>query len=418
VAALLFGLVPAVRLPRRDVATSLKQFALGGNPPRLGAGRILMAVQVAISVPLLVGAMLFLRTIHNLERVQLGFDPQRLILFRIDPTLNRYPPDRVERVYADVLRKVEAIPGVTSASVVQEVLLSGWSSNSYVTVGDSERKNMYFNRVGPRYFETMGVPIVAGRAIGIQDHSKAPAVAVINETAVRVVFDGAWPIGRHIRSGSDELEVIGIAKDSKYDSLRKAVEPTMFLPYAQNRAVILRPLHVVARTAIEPESLANALRAAVAEVDPSVPVTAMKTQQAQIVESLGAELAFTRLLLVFGLFALFLASIGLHGVTAYSVARRTSEIGVRMALGAQRRDVLWLVLRQVVIIMIAGLIVGVPAALAATRLVSAFLFGVPPSDPASIVSASLILLLVALAAGFLPARRASRLDPLVALRDE
>ena len=417
-ATLVFGLVPAFRLAHRDAATALKQFALGGNPPRLGAGRILMAVQVAISVPLLVGAGLFLRTIHNLERVQLGFNPERLILFRIDPALNGYSSDRVERVYADVLRKVEAIPGITSASLVQEVLLSGWSSNTDVTVGGAGRKNMYFNRVGPRYFETMGVPIVAGRAIGIQDHSQAPPVAVINETAVRVFFDGAWPIGRRIRSGSNELEVIGIAKDSKYDNLRKAVEPTMFLPYAQNQARIMRPLHVIARTAIEPGALTKALRAAVAEVDPSVPVTAMKTQQAQITESLGAERVFARLLVVFGLFALFLASIGLHGVTAYSVARRTSEIGVRIALGAQRRDVLWLVLRQVVVIMIVGLIVGVPAAVVASRLIASFLFGVQPGDPASVVTAGLILSSVAVLAGFLPARRAARLDPLTALRHE
>ena len=419
-AGLIFGLVPAIRLAGHDVAPALKRVALGPAAPRLGAGRLLMSAQVAISVPLLVGAILFLRTVHNLGAVELGFDPQRLVLFRIDPALNGYDRAKVERIYAEVLQRVEAVPGVASATLMGEVLLRGWSDNTTVTVDRSEPADMYFNHVGPRFFETMGIAIAAGRALGIQDHSNAPYVAVVNETAVRRLFGGTSPLGRqiHVRSfgqGPVDFEVVGVAKDSKYDSLRKAIVPTMFLPYAQTTGAI-QSLSVAVRAAKDPSALARALRAAVAGVDRDVPVTDMKTQTEQIDETLGAERAFTRLLVTFGVFALFLACIGLHGVTSYSVARRTSEIGVRIALGAQRGDVLWLILRQVVVITAAGLAIGIPASIAATRLVRATLYGVEPGDPISLAAAAAVIAIVAGAAGFLPARKAARLDPLTALR--
>jgi ABC-type antimicrobial peptide transport system permease subunit len=242
---------------------------------------------------------------------------------------------------------------------------------------------------------------------------------VINEAAARALFDGAPPLGRRIKPFDTELEVIGVARDTKYDSVRKAVVPTMFIPYAQPTPFSRGgAMHVVVRTTVPPASIMGALRAAAADVDRDVPVSRMKTQQAQIQETLGAEIAFSRLLVIFGAFALFLACIGLHGVTAYSVARRTSEIGVRIALGARRVDVLWLVLRQVVIITAAGLAVGVPLAVAGASAVGAMLFGVAPADPLSLAAASLLMAAVAAVAGYLPARRAARLDPLTALRVE
>jgi ABC-type antimicrobial peptide transport system permease subunit len=211
---------------------------------------------------------------------------------------------------------------------------------------------------------------------------------------------------------------VGVVRDTKYDSVRKAIVPTMFVPYAQGADSKARSMYVVARTATAPVALMSALRGAVADVDRDVPISRMKTQAEQIQETLGTEVAFTRVLVAFGAFALFLACMGLHGVTAYSVARRTSEIGVRIALGAQRSDVVWLVLRQVVVITTAGLAAGVPLAVWAGNGVNAFLFGVKPADPSSLAAAAILMIVVAGVAGFIPARRATRLDPLAALRVE
>jgi predicted permease len=419
-ATVLFGLLPAVRLIRRDVAPSLKlSTAAGTGAPRLTAGRLLMVVQVAVSVPLVAGAAIFLQTIYNLDSVNLGFNPERLLSFRVDPALNGYDSERVARTYERILDRARAVPGVSSATLVQEALLSGWSSNTYVAREDGTKVDMYYNRVGPDYFSTLGIAIVSGRAIDTRDGAAAPRVVVINETAARALFGGAPALGRRLKPFDHELEVVGVARDTKYDSVRKDVVPTMFIPYRQPTPFSRGgAMHVVARTTVPPAALMGELRRVAADVDRDVPISRMKTQQAQIQETLGTEIAFTRLLIAFGAFALFLACIGLHGVTAYSVARRTSEIGVRIALGAQRGDVLWLVLRQVVTMTAAGLALGIPLAVAAGRAVGAMLFGVKPADPISLGAAALLMAVVAGIAGYLPARRAARLDPLVALRVE
>ena len=253
----------------------------------------------------------------------------------------------------------------------------------------------------------------------MQDRKGTPRVAVLNETAVRQFFGGQNPIGRHVRMGGflapDPIEIVGVARDSKYATLKSAPRPIIFLPYLQ--AAGMRAMVVAVRTD-GTRDLPRRIRAAVAEVDRDVPVTGLKTQEAQIDESIGTERMFTTLLVFFGGFALLLACIGLHAVTTYAVARRTSEIGVRMALGAQRSQVVWLVLRQVVFLAGAGLLVGIPAAGAASRSVRSLLFGVEPADPWSLAAGAVAMLAVALASGALPARRAARLDPLVALRRE
>jgi predicted permease len=418
-ATVVFGLLPAIRLVRRDVAPTLKvTTAAGTGAPRLNAGRLLMAVQVAVSLPLVAGAAIFLQTIYNLGSVNLGFNPDRLLLFRVDPALNGYDPDRVARTFVQILDRVRTVPGVSSATLVQEALLSGWSSSTTVTSDDGTKLDTYYNRVGPDYFTTLGIPLIAGRAIDERDHAKAPRVVVINETAARAFFGGAPPIGRRVKPFDEELEVVGVARDAKYDSVRKAVVPTIFMPYGQPTPFAVRSMYVVVRTTVPPAAIMGALRSAAMDVDRDVPVSRMKTQQAQIQETLGAELAFTRLLVAFGAFALFLACIGLHGVAAYAVARRTSEIGLRIALGARRGDVLWLILRQIVAVTAVGLAVGVPLAIAGGKAVGAFLYGVQPADPLSLVAAALLMAGVAGIAGYVPARRAARLDPLAALRTE
>jgi len=349
--------------------------------------------------------------------VNLGFNPDRLISFRVDPTLNGYGSERVAQTFERMLDRVREVPGVASATLAQEALLSGWSSNTTVTRDDGVKKiDLYYNRIGPDYFATFGIPLAAGRAIDRRDRAASPRVVVINETAARALFDGAPAIGRRLKPFDEELEVVGVARDTKYDSVRKAVVPTMFIPYAQPTPFPIGAMHVVVRTSVAPAVVMNGLRTAAGGVDRDVPVSRMKTQRQQIDETLGTEIAFTRLLVAFGAFALFLACIGLHGVTAYSVARRTGEIGVRIALGARRSDVLWLVLRQVVIITAAGLAIGIPIAVASGRAVSALLYGVKPADPLSLAGAAILMALVAGIAGYVPARRAARLDPLTALR--
>ena len=421
VAAVLFSALPAVRTARGPIAPLIKHVAVGANTRWFSAGRVLMAGQVAISLPLIVGAALFLRTIHNLAAVDLGFNPARLMMFHVDPSLNGYDANRVERLYGQVLQRLQAIPGVDAATVTDIALLSRLQDNWTFGVPGGEPKNVNFARVGPAYFETFGIPTVAGRTIGIQDHSGAPRVAVVNEAASRVLFGSGPAIGRTLTMQSDPpsaFEIVGVVRDSRYTSPRDPMPPIVYLPYGQTTLGRLGPMTIAVRSSVAVPALVELVRAAMADVDRTIPMTDFRTQEAQLEETLGTERTFMRLLLAFGAFALLLASIGLHGITAYSVVRRTSEIGVRVALGAREGEVLRLILRQVVGITAVGIAIGVPVAIATARLVRASLFGVAPADPLSVIGAAVVMMIVAVSAGFFPAHRAARLDPLVALRSE
>jgi predicted permease len=419
-ATLLFSLVPAVWIARSAFPPALKSAIVGAGGSRVNAGRLLTVAQVAISIPLLVGGAVFLRTAHNLAHVDLGFNPERLMIFRVDPSLNGYGSDRIEQLYGQMVARLERVPGVTSATVSDVVLMSGLENNWTFTAGASE-KSLKFARVGPGYFDTFGIPLVLGRAPGLQDDRGAPHVAVVNESAARALFGFDSPIGRRVsmRSGPPYgYEVVGVVKDSRYTSPRDPMPATIYLPFGQTPLGQFGPMNAAVRSAVAPASLERLIRAAVAEVDRDVPVTNVKTQADQIDQTLGTEHTFLRLLIAFGAFALLLASIGLFGVTSHSVARRTSEIGVRVALGARPLDVVWLIFRQVLAITVAGLAIGLPAALVGTRLVRATLYGVGPGDPLSLAAAAVVMVLVAGTAGYLPARRAAQLDPLTALRQE
>jgi predicted permease len=419
VATVLFGVLPATRLVRRDIIATMKSaVAAGAGAPRLRPATILMAAQVAVSVPLVAGAAIFLQTVHNLGRVDLGFNPDRLVTFHIDPSLSGYERTRVEQTYERILDRVRGTGGVSSATLVSEPLLAGISSNTTVTLADGSKREVYFNRIGPDYFATLGIPVIAGRPVEARDRLEATRVVVINETAATALFGTEPPLGRRLRFfNSVEAEVAGVVRDTKYDSLRKSTVPTVFLPYLQTTVPLtLGPMYVVVRTAVAPAALTAALRGVVADIDRDVPVSRMKTQAEQIQETLGTELAFTRLLIAFGAFALFLACIGLHGLTAYAVARRTSEIGLRIALGAQRADVLWLILRQAVVVTAIGLAAGIPITIAGGKAVASLLYGVKPIDPVSLAAAAVVMSVVAGLAAYLPARRAARLEPLAALR--
>ena len=413
-----FGVFPAFRLVRRDIVSAMKSASSGAaGAPRLRPATVLMAVQIAVSLPLVAGAAIFLQTLHNLGRVDLGFNPDRLVSFRIDPTLSGYGRTHVEQIYDRLLDRMRDTPGVSSVTLVGEPLLAGTSSNTSVTLGDGSKRDLHFNRIGPGYFATMGIPVIGGRAIDARDRTDTPRVIVINESAATALFGNESPLGRRLTILSADTEVVGVVRDAKYDSVRNATPPTMFLPYMQTSPPLtLGAMYVVVRTNGAPASLAGTLRGVVMDVDRDVPVSQLKTETDQIHETLATEFAFTRLLLAFAAFALFLGCIGLHGLTAYSVARRTSEIGLRIALGAQRADVLWLVLRQVVLVTAVGLAAGIPLTIAGGRAVASFLYGVKPIDPASLVIAAVAISVVAGFAAYGPSRRAVGLEPLAALR--
>ncbi len=413
-ATMLFGLLPALRLSGLDPMDWLKQRSAGAAP-RLTIGRALIALQIAVTVPLVVGAALFLRTISNLGSVQLGFDASNLAMFQLDPGYTRLPEDEYPRLYQQVLANVQAIPGVRSVTLLENALMSGIVSNTSIEV-NGERQELYKNAVGPDFLETMGVKLVSGRVPGLQDVEGAPLVGAVNETAVKKLFGGKNPIGQTMDLNGTKMLIVGVVSDVRYRSQRDPAPSTLY------DAALQRPgwggHHIVLRTALPLARIEGAIREAVTRVNSDLPVPQIRSQTEIMARTSAKEHLFTRLLSAFGVLALLLASIGLHGVTAYSVTRRTSEIGVRVAVGAKPGQVLWLVLRQVVLLAGIGLAVGVPVSLAAGKSVRSLLFGVTSNDlPALLVAAS-VLIVVALAAGFVPAWRAARLDPLIALRTE
>jgi predicted permease len=417
-AALAAGLVPALRLSGRRMHASLSARPGGTTAPRQRLGRALLAVQIAISLPLLTGAGLLLRTLHNLTRVDLGFRPESLVTFRVEVPIQ---PDGTVAipVYDRILAAVRDVPGVRAASMIENPLISGVQSGRTV-IADGVKQTVSTNASGPDVFETLGARLIEGRGLERRD-ATGPESVVLNETAARRLFQGP-ALGREltIAAFGDRSQrvarVVGIVADMHYTSVRSAPPPTLFDYYARHARESLTGLTFVVRSDQPAPLLERPLRAAVARASPVIGMTAFRSQTAQIAQTLGRERVFARLLTLVGAFGLLLAAIGLHGITAYSVAQRTSEIGVRLALGAPKGRVLWMVLRQVAGIALAGLAVGVPAALAAGPLLRALLFGLAPIDTPTLAIAAVTLLSISLLAGWIPARHAAALDPLMAIR--
>lgn len=413
-AAILCGLLPALRLSGIDAYGHLRARGGVGGSSRLPLGRFLIAAQIAVSIPLVVGAGLFLRTVANLGNVDPGFDPRGLIVFKVEPSLVTSDPQRSSQIYQQVMANVESLPGVMSATYQENVPLSGWISNTSVTVDGGEEIRMLQNAVGPRYFETLGMTLLEGRAIERHDTAGASTVAVVNEAAAQRLF-GGQALGRTFRKKDQDFLVVGIVADSKYDTLREETEPTIYDSYLQRDPW---QLNVVVRSAVPTAQLEPLLRDAVARVDRQLPVTDLRTQSEQIATAVAKERVFARLLAAFGGFALLIACIGLHGVTSFSVAQRTSEMGVRLALGARSQQIRWLVLKQVLLLATVGLAVGIPAAWLASPVVGSMLYGLEPTDVSTLVGSGAVMFLVALLAGWLPALRASRTDAVIALARE
>jgi predicted permease len=420
---IIFGIAPALRATRGHVSDALKHTSRTVAGSRSLLGGSLLVVQVVISLVLLVGAGLFLRTLHNLRHVDVGFNPENLLLFRVEPRLNRYDEKRTLAVYDRLLERLAAVPGVRAAGLTNPALLSGSTSSTSIFVRGRVYSNARDNRnsihrliVSPNFFELMEIPLLRGRGLTWQDHETAPKVVVINETAARTYFPNEDPIGQRFGSSvetSGQLEIVGVLRDAKYDSVRDAPPPTMYVPYKQGRfggAVI------AVRTAVDPAAVTSSVREAVRQVDPNLPMMDVSTQLEQIEIRFQQEKLFARAYAAFGGLALVLAGIGLFGLMSYSVSRRTNEIGIRMALGAQRREVLGLVMRESMMLVLLGVIIGVGVSLAAGRFVATLLYGLAATDGLTIAAAVGIMVCVSALAGFLPARRASRVDPMVALR--
>jgi predicted permease len=456
------GLAPSFRSARADLTPSIRENAssISGSAlqggPRVRPGDALVVAQVALSVVVLVGAGLLVRTLHKLQTLDPGFDTQNVLLFGIHPSPAGYKIHQTVELYRQLQERFEAQPGVVSASYSEDALLSGsWSAGDVHLDGAPPKSNVNTAklRVGLDFFRTMGIPLLAGRTFTSADVASeeatyaatiaaaeaaasggpakaaqpklesqpAPEPVLINKAFAREYFPNQNPVGLHIgnRQGDEPATgpqpgylIVGVAGDTKYSRLRRDIMPTMFLPLVGNSA------HFELRASGDPTALVAQVRAIVAQADNNLPLFDVRTQSQQIEQALYQERLMSRLSSFFACLALILACIGLYGLLSYEVARRTRELGIRMALGAQRRELMRLVVRRGLLLALAGAVIGTGAAMAVTRLMSAMLYNVRPYDPATFAGVCILLVLVALVASSIPARRAMCIDPMVALRDE
>jgi predicted permease len=418
---LLFGLAPAFRLTHVEPGAALKSGTSATAPGRrLTLGRTLVIVQVALSLLLVSGAALLARTLWNLLQMDPGFNREHVLTVRIDPRSAGFAPAQLPPLYAQLVERVCALPGVRSATIALSSIAGGGTFSSGVNVpghtpGPRENMSVDENFVDPGYFATVGMPLVEGRDFDTHDTEKAPKVAVINETMARRYFDSRSPIGRSYGYGSSQFQIVGVVRDAKVRGPRSALRPMAYRPIRQQMEYA-RSLEV--RTQADPRAVASELRKLIGEVAPNLPIQDIATLSERVNRLLAQERLIAQLTVFFGLLALLLACIGIYGLISYAVARRTAEMGIRMALGARRASVVWLVLREALVLVMIGLAAGIPLLFAAARLASGLLFGVSPTDPATLSATALLMLSIAALAAYLPARRASRVDPMVALRYE
>ena len=419
---ILFGVAPAIRSSNLNVGAMLKEGGRTMSGGRSPLGKALVIAQVAISIVLLVGAGLFLRTVSNLRHVDVGFQADNLLLVPINPIVNQYEQPRIVNLYGELLGGLTHVPGVRAVTSSQPALLSGSSNSTRIFVQGSatptDKNNINRLVVAPNFFEAMGIHVIAGRGFNDRDTAAAPKVVVINDTAAKKYFPRQNAVGLHFGNAFEKTgdnEVVGVVRDTKYNSVRAAAPPTMYVPYPQTR---LGSMTFELRTAADPTTAVAAVREAIRRIDPNLPILKVSTQTEQIEQRFAQEKVFAQAYALFGGLAVLIASIGLFGLMSYSVARRTNEIGIRMALGAKREDVVGMVMRESLVLVAAGVAIGAAIALGAGRFVASLLFDLAPTDPATLAAAAVIMIAISLIAGYLPARTASRVDPMVALRDE
>lgn len=426
---LLFGFAPALQSTRVDVVSAMKETRAGQALGRrrwwrFSLSQALIVGQVALSLLLLVAAGLFVRTLSNLQSVEVGFNREHLLLFNLNARQAGLPSADLAGFYDNLRAQFKGIPEVSEVSLSNQSLINaGFSLNHSI----SDRKVSPANRmlvIGPSYFKTMQIPIVAGREIDERDRPGSLSVAVISQDFATANFGGENPIGRHVilserrdNPRPRDMQIVGIARNARYGGLKREVPPVLYIPYNQGYP---QPEEMVfeLRAAGDPLAYVSAVREIMRRADSRVPLSRVRTQAAEINQTINQEIIFARLCSAFAILALVIACVGLYGTVSYNVARRTGEIGIRMALGAQRRHVLQMILRQVLALAAAGLAIGLPVALGVSKLVASFLFEMKPNDAHVLASVAGILAVAAMLAGYAPARRASRVDPMDALRHE
>ena len=428
--ALLFGLVPAWHSARASIVPSLVARREAGGGPKQRVSALLVIAQVSVSLVLLMGAGLFLRTIANLREVDLGFSPRQLLVLDVNPQRAGYQGDRAIALTRRLLDRINGLPGVTSVSLAENGLLMGRDSSTNLmhpegfVAGPEGFPRMQWDVVGPRYFATIGAPLVAGREFDERDSVGAPNVVAINEDAARVFFADANPIGRRLvwGTGGQSLEIVAVIRNVKHTGPRDGTQLRFYLPYLQLASVrpnwVLASIRFLVRTGADPTTVAPGLRQLIVAEDPRLSAASLDSGTDLVGRALVRERMVTILLVAFGVLAVGLACLGLYGLIAYHVVQRTSEIGIRMALGAQRGDVVWVIVRRAVMWIAAGIALGVPLAISASGVARTLLFGLSATDPGTLVGAAVVLAAVGVMAAYIPAHRASRVDPLVALRTE
>lgn len=411
-AATLFGLAPALAGTREHPSVALKGGGASGT--RGWFGRALVAGEMALALVLLIGAGLFVRTLVNLEKLDPGFHRDHLLTFQISRPQDVNNPQVQPPVNSGLRDRLAALPGVLTASWASEVLLIGNLEATTVRLagsddlGDVQVDSL---RVGPRFFETMGIPVLAGRSVQLQDCQPDATTIWINRRLAEKYGPNVDPLGRAVLRGKTRYEIAGIVGDTKYETLRSSIAPSIYTPSPRGGVFVLR-------TASDPAALAGAVRGAVRDANPNLIVNNVKSEAAQIDEQLFNEHMMARLSMVFGVLALAMAAIGIYGVLAFSVTRRTAEIAIRMSLGAMPGEIMRLVLQDGLAPAVIGAAVGLLASWGMTKLIATLLFGVNPLDRITYIAATLLLLGVAMLACYIPARRATRVSPLVALRYE
>jgi predicted permease len=424
-AALLFGMIPALQATRPGLAPTLKSEALSTSMSAKQARlrKLLVSAQVTLSLLLLMGAGLFARSLHKLMSVDSGMKIGNVLSFTTDPSLHKYGPERSARLFLDLQERIKRIPGVRSASAALGQVLANqnWINTVHVEgyqPREGEEMNPGWNAMLPGFFATVGVPLIAGRDFTDRDTAGAPKVMIVNETFAKRFVSQGNPVGLHVGfgdSGPMDMEIVGVVKDMKDLDLTAGPRPCAYSAVLQDQ---FPELTVYVLASSDPLAIVPAIRSELSQLDASLPMLNVKTIAARIDETHYVERLFAWLSGAFGVLATLLASIGLYGVTAFAVARRGQEIGIRMALGAQRSNVLRLVLREVLLLTAIGVACGIPLALALGRLVENQLFAVKGTDPAVMAAAAAIIATISILAGYLPARRAARIDPVNALRYE